>query len=1192
MRGSRAAAATTVASGHGAVAIGGDVVDSVIVTAPNSRVIVVRVGDPAGALLGFLPFRRRPRTKARRSPVVRRPEPFADHLDRTREVEELLASPSDLNVHGEAGIGKTYVLTNALARDEALAHRDGVVYLFAKGRPLADLLQALFEEFYVCKPPFVVSPEHAARELAEKRALVVVDSVELDRDEVQRLVTAAPGSRFIVASRQRVLWDGDQLLLHGLTAEFALALLERELGRLLRPGERAAAERLCALLSGNPLAIRQAAALIADGRSTFVDVVARIEAAGPGAVAAQSVENLTEDERRLVEAVTPFRGEAVRVEHIGKLAGIDAPQLFADLERRGVLVSHSPKYSLAPNLAEVLARNEPAAVERALAYFVDWAEKRRELPAEQHADGPALVALVETAAQVGQDRGAIRLAQEIDAGLATGRRIGSWGEVHELALEAARRSGDRSAEAWALHQRGTRKVALGETASGVDDLEAALRLRSDLGDDAGRAATEWNLGAVRRIGPAGTARVVRLPFLMILVGLAALVLAGGAGTAIWLTRHHRHHPPPTVPVALAVARAGTGDGSVTSDPAGIDCGGSCEKSFEAGATIVLRASPDSGSRFMAWKGACSGQGVCRLTMRSDSRVSATFAARAPRPQPLTVEVKGQGRVAGPAGLSCTRRCTKRFAPHTAVRLTASPGVGWRLAGWSIAKCHARECLLRVDDSVIVTATFAPLGRPMRLTVQTAGAGSGTVTSAPAKIECPPHCSGTFAGGGSITLVAHGSSGSSFSGWSGDCTGTAPCRVRMDAAHAVTATFARVAVTHKVTVDVVGEGSVRSAPSGLYCPTACSAHFAAGTRVTLTAIAASGSVFTGWDVSACATEATCPLQVEHDRSAKATFAVRKQSLTVKVAGSGNVVSTPTGIECASICRASFSQDEAVTLTAAPLKGWRFAGWSGDCTGRVACSLTLDARHSVIARFVHTFSVKVANLGGGSVVTAPSGIDCGRSCSFSFDANSTLTLTASPDATHAFGAWGDACKGQPNPCTLSVTAPLFVSVTFVHRPASLTIKASGNGTVTSAPTGNPCNAPCFATFAYGTPVTLTANPATGWMFTGWGGDCKGTSKNCSLTLDVDRSVTAQFEQTFQLIVKNGGGGSVVSSPAGIACGAICGWPLANGTGVTLTAKPNTNHIFGTWSGACARQKNPCVLKITAATTVGVTFIAVPP
>src|SRR5215469_1233645 len=76
--------------------------------------------------------------------------------------------------------------------------------------------------------------------------------------------------------------------------------------------------------------------------------------------------------------------------------------------------------------------------------------------------------------------------------------------------------------------------------------------------------------------------------------------------------------------ALTVAESGSGTGTVTTSPSGIDCPSVCSTVFESGATVTLTASPASGSTFAGWSGPCSGTGACTVTMSGTVSVTATF----------------------------------------------------------------------------------------------------------------------------------------------------------------------------------------------------------------------------------------------------------------------------------------------------------------------------------------------------------------------------------------------------------------------------------------------------------------------------------------------------------------------------------------------------------------------------------------
>ena len=77
---------------------------------------------------------------------------------------------------------------------------------------------------------------------------------------------------------------------------------------------------------------------------------------------------------------------------------------------------------------------------------------------------------------------------------------------------------------------------------------------------------------------------------------------------------------------LTVSLAGTGSGSVSSTPSGIDCGADCSEIFPYGTVVTLTASADTGSTFKGWSGDCSGKGACMVTMTKQKAVIATFEA--------------------------------------------------------------------------------------------------------------------------------------------------------------------------------------------------------------------------------------------------------------------------------------------------------------------------------------------------------------------------------------------------------------------------------------------------------------------------------------------------------------------------------------------------------------------------------------
>ncbi len=268
---------------------------------------------------------------------------------------------------------------------------------------------------------------------------------------------------------------------------------------------------------------------------------------------------------------------------------------------------------------------------------------------------------------------------------------------------------------------------------------------------------------------------------------------------------------------------------------------------------------------------------------------------------------------------------------------------------------------------------AGVGTSYALTV--AKAGSGSVSSSPSGVSCGSICAASFSAGTSVTLTAVADGGSTFAGWSGACSGTAACTVSMSSAQNVTATFSATSpsgttYTLRVTRAGSGSGAVSSSPSGLACGSTCAADFQAGTSVTLTAVADSGSTFAGWS-GACSGTAACTVSMSSAQNVTATFNATSSSgttYTLRVtragSGSGTVSSAPSGIACGSTCAADFQAGTSVTLTASPDGGSAFRSWSGACTGAGACTVSMTGAQGVTATFDSSAPVVGCATGGSS------------------------------------------------------------------------------------------------------------------------------------------------------------------------------------------------------------------------------------
>ncbi len=349
-------------------------------------------------------------------------------------------------------------------------------------------------------------------------------------------------------------------------------------------------------------------------------------------------------------------------------------------------------------------------------------------------------------------------------------------------------------------------------------------------------------------------------------------------------------------------------------------------------------------------------------------LAAFFAWCASDPDPggtdptLTVVKSGSGTgrvTSAPPGIDCGADCGEAYPPGTEVTLTAAADPASTFTGWSGGGCTGTgPCTLTLASDTTVTAAFAAEdpGFAPTLTVRRIGAGTGTVTSAPAGIDCGADCAETYPPGTRVRLTAVPDAGSVFTGWSGGgCAGTGVCDLTLVSDTAVAAAFAPDGSAPALTVRRIGNGTgtVASAPPGIDCGLDCSETYAPGAPVLLTATADPGSTFAGWSGGGCSGTGACAVILTSARAVTAKFTRRGSypTLTVSTAGTGlgAVFSAPGGIICGSDCSQTYAPETVIRLTAVPAVGSRFAGWAGDCGG-INCAVPLTTYNkSVFAIF---------------------------------------------------------------------------------------------------------------------------------------------------------------------------------------------------------------------------------------------------
>ena len=238
----------------------------------------------------------------------------------------------------------------------------------------------------------------------------------------------------------------------------------------------------------------------------------------------------------------------------------------------------------------------------------------------------------------------------------------------------------------------------------------------------------------------------------------------------------------------------------------------------------------------------------------------------------------------------------------------------------------------------------------------------------------------------------------------------------------------------LSVSETGSGSVTSNDGAISCPATCSANYANGTQVTLTATPSGGYGFSGWG-GACSGTGSCMVTMTAAESVSATFTQVTYALSVGVSGSGAVTSTPSGINCGSTCAASFASGTAVTLNETPASGWVFSVWSGACSGTGSCMVTMNSAASVSATFARATLTRT--------FVSSAGVDS-NPCSI---AAPCATFAVAYTAVQPNGIIAALDPGKYGP--LTITYPVTING---NGWAAITGTAQGNGITINAGSGN--------------------------------------------------------------------------------------------------------------------------------------------
>ena len=566
-----------------------------------------------------------------------------------------------------------------------------------------------------------------------------------------------------------------------------------------------------------------------------------------------------------------------------------------------------------------------------------------------------------------------------------------------------------------------------------------------------------------------------------------------------------------------------GSGTVSVDPV--------KATYHYGDVLTFTPTANPGWTFDGWGADASGSdNPLSYTIIDNTSITATFTQDE---YTLTVTPTGSGTVAVEP-----LQATYHYGDVVTLTPTANPG--WTFFQWGGDASGSENPLsYTIIGDTSITATFTQND----YTLIVSSIGSGTVPVDPVQA--------TYHYGDVVTLTPTADPGWTFTGWSGDATGSDnPLTYTIVGNTNITATFTQDEYT--LTITPIDSGTVAVDP--------VQATYYYGDIITLIPTADPGWTFFEWGGDASGSDNPLTITIQGNTTITATFTQDEYSLTVTLTGFGMVTVDPV--------QATYQYGDAVTLTPTADTGWTFTGWSGDATGSDnPLSYTIVGNTSITGTFTQDeYSLTVTPIGSGMVTVDPDQL--------TYHYGDVVTLTPTADPGWIFDSWGGDASGSDNPLTYTIIEDTSITATFTQNEYTLAIDIvpAGSGTVIISP--------MQTTYHYGDEVTLTPGANPGWTFSEWSGEASGSENPLTVIILGDTNITANFTQDqYTLDVTIEGFGSVAIEPIQAT--------YSYGTKVTLTATANPSWNFAGWGGDASGLDNPLIFTIQKNTGITAVF-----
>ena len=198
------------------------------------------------------------------------------------------------------------------------------------------------------------------------------------------------------------------------------------------------------------------------------------------------------------------------------------------------------------------------------------------------------------------------------------------------------------------------------------------------------------------------------------------------------------------------------------------------------------------------------------------------------------------------------------------------------------------------------------------------------------------------------------------------------------------------------------------------------------------------------------------------------------------------------------------------------------------------------------------------------------------------NAELSVTATHDSTYVFSGWSGSVTSNDNPLSLTMDSDKNLTATFVKNLRLLVLNISGEGLVEKRVDGNLVN---DSLFVVGQTIEITAVPSEGYEFSGWSGSIISNDNPLTLTMDVNKELSAEFISTMRSLVLNISGEGLVEKR--VDGNLVNDSLFVVGQTIKLTAVPEKDWVFDKWIYP-ETSINPISVTISKDTTLQVKFM----